>query len=153
MRKKKQMIERAAARYLNNESIRDIAPSLGITSNHLRNVLTKWSGTKYPLTLHSPLLNFGASFVLTMPELLPAETIENIHKRLKLNRTFNGEKKHHYLLSKFIFLNREDCIKIFWIFLPEKCSRLYLMIKNTKSDSTEIKRKKNGRNISNPDKK
>ena len=41
--------------------------------------------------------------ILSVPALLPPEVIARVHSRKELNRTFNGEKKHDYLLSKFIF--------------------------------------------------
>ena len=105
---KKAIIEQAAARYLaGHEPMAKIAATYGMGPNDLWNLLNNKSGTQWEVRFRSPRLNIDETVMLTIPELLPQETIEAIHARADANRTWNhGAIKNQYLLSRMIFCAR-----------------------------------------------
>jgi DNA invertase Pin-like site-specific DNA recombinase len=99
-------IERAAKRYLSGEGLPKIAADLGMNAANLWKILTKLSGDKWQIKFHSEKLNIHETVEMTVPRLLPQETIDAIHEKAKGNKTYNhGEIKHKYLLSRMIFCN------------------------------------------------
>ena len=99
---KQRIIKTAARRYLDGESIPTIAKSYGMNHANLNKILTRLSGTEWPINFNNDRLNIHETVMLEIPELLDSATRTAIHQRTELNKTYNGVRKHYYLLSKFI---------------------------------------------------
>ena len=97
-------IRTAARRYLAGEGTAKIAASLGMNHPNLWKILTKRSGTTWPVEFHPKDLpkKFHKTVQITVPRLLDDETIAAIIARAKTQRTYHGKNRHDYLLSGFI---------------------------------------------------
>lgn len=107
-KEKQGIIQRAAERYLNGESIVEIAKSYGMNFSNLWQILTKKSGTEWPLRFCNLRLNIDQTVSLKIPPLLDEPTIEAIKQRADSRRTYvHGKgKKHFYLLGSVIFCKK-----------------------------------------------
>ncbi len=99
---KKELVKAAAKRYLEGESVPDIARSYGISQSHLYRTLYLNSGTRWIQQFDSKMLNIHVEVPTTVPRLLDDEIIKKIHERRELNKTFHGEQQNDYLLTKFL---------------------------------------------------
>jgi hypothetical protein len=103
---KQAKIERAAKRYLAGEGLPKIAKDLGMNAANLWKVLTRRSGDKWTVEYHNNRLNIHEPAEMTIPRLLPQETIDLILERARANKTYtHGMLKHQYLLARMIFCN------------------------------------------------
>lgn len=100
---KHRIIQQAAKRYLSGEPMEKIAQSYGINTAGLFRTLKEKCGPKWPVRINIPRLNIDQTVTLEIPRLLDDRTIEAIHERAELNKTYNGPQRAKYLLSKYIF--------------------------------------------------
>ena len=108
---KKKIVEDSARRFLQGESLIDIAKIHGISMPQL-NLILKWrSGDTWEQRFTSKRLNIDETIPCKIPRLLPEETILKIHKRSEGNKTyFHGQpSKHSYLLGRMIFCETCGC--------------------------------------------
>lgn len=97
-------IERAAQRYLAGESLKKIAPSLGMKHWNLTKVLRERSGDTWVQRFRSEKHGIDESVPTEIPRLLDDVVIAKIHERTVANRTYlHGQIKHFYLLRRFVF--------------------------------------------------
>ena len=101
-------IESAAKRYLKGESRREISKCIGMSEYNLWKILTKRSGDIWIVKIkknNSEIIEIQVK----VPRLLPQETIDAIHKRAELNKTYKNKVsdyfKKTYLLSGMILCN------------------------------------------------
>ena len=96
-----------AKRYIAGESLERLAlehGEHGMSYTNLNRILNKDCGSQIIQRFNSKRLNIHADVPTTIPELLPREMIEAIHKRAEANRTYNhGQAKHKYLLGRMVF--------------------------------------------------
>lgn len=101
---KKALIEEAARRYLQGESLPKLAAELRIDHSTLHEVLTKRSGDVWVQTFRAPDFDINESVPTTIPPLLPPETIQAIRRQCERNRKHvRGHNKHSYLLQGRVF--------------------------------------------------
>jgi site-specific DNA recombinase len=98
------MMEEAARRYLAGESISRIADDLPMSSGTLYKTLYTRCGDKWPIKFNCVDLNIHKTFEMSVPPLLPEETIRAVLARAQANKTYeHGQIKHQYLLSRIVF--------------------------------------------------
>ena len=101
---KQKIIERAAKEYLNDQKGPDIAKKYGFFYPNLMRILRERCGDKWKVKLNNNRLNIHEKITMTIPRLLPDETIRAIHEKTASNRTFNhGELKNIYPLRSILF--------------------------------------------------
>jgi DNA invertase Pin-like site-specific DNA recombinase len=101
---KKRQMEYAAERYLSGESLPEIAKKLNMNHSNLAKLLRERCGDKWSIKFHNDKFNVKETVALTIPRLLPQETIDAIHAKARANQTFtHGQAKHKYLLGRMIF--------------------------------------------------
>ncbi len=102
---KKQLLEQAAKRYVEgNESIRQIAATIGMPFPTLWKYLTKVSGDAMTLHFSNKRLNINETVDIQIPELLDKKTIEAIKERAITSQSYrHGHIKNKYLLGRMIF--------------------------------------------------
>ena len=105
---KKEIIQQAAKRYLDGESLPEIATSINMGVSTLWTILKKTGGTEWPLKFQNDALNINETVIMEVPRLLEDSTIEAIKKKAQANRTYTrGDKlKYRYLLGRMIFCSR-----------------------------------------------
>ncbi len=101
-REKKALINRIAQRYIKGESIPKIARTLGMHHKQLYRTLYDNSGPIWIQSFNNDRLNIHAVVETDVGVLLDPETIEAVHRQRELNKTFHGEQKNFYALTKFI---------------------------------------------------
>ena len=98
-------IKSAANRYLKGESRREIAKCINMSEYNLWKVLTKRSGDSWTVKIKRNNSEIE-EIQLKVPRLLPQNTIDAIHKRAELNKTYKNKVsdyfKKTYLLSGMI---------------------------------------------------
>lgn len=100
----------ASEQYLKGEGIEKISKTLGMNPSNLWKVLNHRSGDKWEIEFSNKRLNIFDQATLTIPRLLPEETIEAIHAKAKSNKTYeHGHIKYRYLLSRMIFCATCGC--------------------------------------------
>jgi DNA invertase Pin-like site-specific DNA recombinase len=103
-KKKQRMIQRAAKKYLDGESLSAIAEREGINHSSLHKTLTKRSGSIWIQSFKSEKLGIDEKIETEIPRLLDEKTIKKIQDRAQANKTYqHGHIKHKYLLSRMIF--------------------------------------------------
>ena len=101
---KQKIIERAAKEYLNDQKGPDIAKKYGFFYPNLMRILRERCGDKWTISLSNDRLNIHEKITMTIPRLLPEETISAIHEKTVANRTYNhGELKNIYPLRSILF--------------------------------------------------
>jgi len=101
---KKRQIEYAANQYLNGESLLEVAKKLNMNHPNLAKLLRERCGDTWPIEFHNHKFNVHETVTLTIPRLLPQNTIDAIHDKARANQTFtHGQRKHKYLLGRMIF--------------------------------------------------
>ena len=94
----------AAGRYLKGESLGKLAKVLGVNAPNLWKTLTKRAGDTWEQRFRSEELNIDETVTITIPRLLPEETIQAIRAQAAANKTYNhGHVKNRYLLSRMVF--------------------------------------------------
>jgi site-specific DNA recombinase len=107
-REKQKIIEDAARRYLEGESMATIAKSYNINHPNLNKILKLRSGDLWEQRFISKRCNIDEIVITKVPRLLTEETITKIRQRSEANKTFtHGHIKYRYLLSRMIFC--EEC--------------------------------------------
>jgi site-specific DNA recombinase len=100
----RQKIVWAAEQYLNGKSMSEIAESLGMNHPNLWKILKQRSGPEWINHFNDERLNISETITLTIPALLPQETIDAIEIQSQKNKTYeHGHIKHKYLFSRMIF--------------------------------------------------
>ncbi len=100
-------IRNAAERYLNGESIFDIALTLGMNHTNLWKTLNHRSGSKWLVNFDSKQLNIKETVEIAIPPLLDDSTIQAVKEKGKANKTYlHGAIKNQYLLSRMIFCDK-----------------------------------------------
>ena len=106
-------IQWAADQYLNGRGLPEIANALGINAPNLWKTLNHRAGDTWEQRFQSKELNIDETVTVTIPRLLPQETIDAIHERARGNKTYcHGEIKHRYLLARMVFCS-ECCYAMF----------------------------------------
>jgi DNA invertase Pin-like site-specific DNA recombinase len=106
--KKQATLEDIARRYLGGESLLELAEEYSRHYPTLCRTLQFHAGTEWKVNYHSDALNIDEDVVLTVPRLLPEETIKAIRRRVEANKTYrHGDPKHPYLLNGRVFC--EEC--------------------------------------------
>ncbi len=101
---KKAFIQEVAKRYLAGEHMRHLADEFGVSQSRLHKTLMHRCGTSISQTFHSDDLNIHEVVPITIPALLPEETIAALHKRAAANKTYeHGQAKHQYLFGGFVY--------------------------------------------------
>jgi DNA invertase Pin-like site-specific DNA recombinase len=101
---KKRQIEYAANQYLNGESLAAVAKKLNMNHPNLAKLLRERSGDKWSIEFKNDKFNVHETVTLTIPPLLPQDTIDAIHAKARANQTFtHGQRIHKYLLGRMIF--------------------------------------------------
>lgn len=97
-------IARAAQRYLAGESLKAIAPSLGMKHWNLIKILRERSGDTWVQCFRSKKHDIDISIPTKIPRLLEDDVIAKIHEQIAANKTYHhGEIKYFYLLRRFVF--------------------------------------------------
>ena len=100
---KRKDIAWAANKYLEGESLEQLAETLGMNHSNLWKILNRRSGTEWELRFQNKKSQIDETIKLTIPELLPQETIEAIHQKAELNKKFERSAiKNKYLLSRVV---------------------------------------------------
>ena len=113
-REKQVIIETAAMRYLNGESIMSIADDYGMDGSGLRNILMNRCGDTWSQKFKKQKKDENGNTVYDVyetkiPRLLPKPVIKALHQKAAANKTFtHGDIKNHYLLSRVIFCGHCD---------------------------------------------
>lgn len=102
---KQKMIQAAAQRYLDDESMPSIAKSYGTTPANLWKTLKFKCGTEWPVNYCNEDVNVNETVVMTVPRLLDESVIAAVHEKSRANKTYNrGDVlKYNYLLGRMIF--------------------------------------------------
>ncbi len=104
---KKAMVEDCAHRYLQGESLANLAPEYGINHTNLHKTLMQRCGTQWEESFTISDLNIEEVVPHIIPRLLPEVTIKAIRKRCQANKTYlHGKPKHDYLLSGRVFCGK-----------------------------------------------
>lgn len=99
---KKTLIQTAARRYLDGESLRDLAMEYGMVHSAMHNIFTNRSGDVWIQTFKYRGQKYQVP--TTIPRLLPDATIRAIKKKAKANKTYSmGQTKNKFLLSGMLF--------------------------------------------------
>ena len=120
---KRKDIAWAANKYLEGESLEQLAKTLGMNHSNLWKILNRRSGTEWELRFQNKKLQIDETIKLTIPELLPQETIEAIHQKAEYNKKFERSAiKNKYLLSRLVICS--EC-GYSWFGQGNKDNRLY----------------------------
>jgi len=99
----------AADQYISGKmSILEIAKVLDMNGQALWKTLKERCGDTWGIRFSYPQYNIDEAIMITIPRLLPQETINAIHKKLEANKTYtHGQLKNRYILGRMIFC--ADC--------------------------------------------
>lgn len=104
---KQRKIVWAADQYLNGKSMSEIAKTLGMNHPNLWKILKNRSGAEWVIEFDNKRLNISETVILSIPPLLPQETIDAIWRKSESNKTYeHGNIKNKYLFSRMIFCAR-----------------------------------------------
>ena len=93
----------AANQYLEGEPLEKLAKTLGVNHSNLWKVLNHRSGTEWELKFQDKKLRIDETVTLSIPALLPQETIDAIHQKAEFNKKFDRAAiKNKYLLSRLV---------------------------------------------------
>ncbi|MGI9570075.1 MAG: recombinase family protein [Desulfobulbia bacterium] len=127
----------AANQYLEGELLEKLAKTLGMNHSNLWKVLNHRSGTKWEIKFQDKKLQIDETVRLTIPELLPQETIDAIHQKGEFNKKFERSAiKNKYLLSRLVFCS--EC-GYSWSGQASKTRRYYRHSRNN-SECKQIKK-------------
>lgn len=98
---KQRLVEDAAARYLDGESLKALAAEYGMGATSLHSLLRNHCGPDHTLSFNVPDLNIDETVEIKIPALLPAATVKAVRRRMDRQRTGGGtgNNKHAYLLG------------------------------------------------------
>jgi DNA invertase Pin-like site-specific DNA recombinase len=103
-REKQAKVQDAARRYLEGESMKELAVEFGMSHAFLHRLLTRMCGPVWVQHVRCLELGIDEPINTEVPPLLDAGTIKAILARAEANKTFNrGQLKHRYLLSHVVF--------------------------------------------------
>jgi site-specific DNA recombinase len=95
--------ERAARLYLGGTSLIEVAKTIGMSLSNLHATLNKHAGDTWVQVFDAPDLNIHEEVILTVPRLLPEETVRAIRDRAENRRTYNSKRvPRPYLLARVI---------------------------------------------------
>ena len=98
------IMQDVAARYLNGESMGDLAREYHINQSFLHKTLTTGCGTDWKQRFCSPNLLIDETVTTTVPALLELAIIVAVQQRAAANKTYaHGHLVHRYLLSRMVF--------------------------------------------------
>jgi len=100
------MIAEVARRYIAGESLPKLAKEFGQNHSNLCKLLRERCGETWQVDFNAAHLNISESLTLTIPRLLPEDTIAAVLHRLKANRTYlhkPPKSVHNYTLSGRLF--------------------------------------------------
>src|SRR5262249_7673914 len=101
---KRAQIEEVAARYLAGESLVELAEEHGHSYCNLYKILRERCGPVGQQRFRDPRFRIEVAGDVTVPPLLPDETIRRVRERLEDNRTNrHGSPLYDYLLNGFMF--------------------------------------------------
>jgi site-specific DNA recombinase len=103
---KRAVVADVAARYLAGESLAALADEYDINHSFLCKVLREQCGTEWVVKYRSKRGDLCETVPMTVPRLLPEETIKAVRARLEAKRTYlrkGGVRVNDYLLSGFVF--------------------------------------------------
>jgi DNA invertase Pin-like site-specific DNA recombinase len=103
---KQALVADVAARYLAGESLKALADEYDLNHSFLCKVLREQCGSEWKVEYRSKRGDLCETVPMTVPRLLPEETIRAVGARLEAKRTYlrkGGRKVHDYLLSGFVF--------------------------------------------------
>jgi site-specific DNA recombinase len=103
---KKVMIEDVARRYLNGEPLPKLATQYRVNHSNLCKILRERCGPTWVQRVRCHELGIDEEIEVTVPELLPPETVKAVQHRLVANRTYLHKPPrsvHEYLLSGRVF--------------------------------------------------
>jgi site-specific DNA recombinase len=104
--KKQALVTDVANRYLAGESLPKLAKEHGVNHSNLCKLLRERCGDQWEIEFQADDLNIRETVTLTVPRLLPEETIRAVRQRLEANRTYlhkPPKPKYEYLLSGRVF--------------------------------------------------
>jgi site-specific DNA recombinase len=126
---KKKIIEQAAERYLQGESLKSIASSFNMDFTNLWDILSQRSGIDWPC--HFKYGNIDEMVIMTIPRLLEDDVISAIHQKGIAKKTYDhGEIKNKYLLSRMIFCSK--CGKGYFGFTNRSGRQYYRHLQHSK---------------------
>jgi len=97
-----------AERYIGGESMEKLSIEHGMKYSTVHKIFQRQCGSEWTQNFNSDKLNIHATVKTKIPELLPKEMIEAVHKKAQANKTYtHGQSKNAYLLSRIIFC--ESC--------------------------------------------
>lgn len=99
------IIQDAARRYLDGESLDAIATEFGMKRWLLHRVLTERSGDTWVQTFDMSRYGIKKPIAIPteVPPLLDGKTIKAVRDRAKNRRVYSGTPRHHYLLSGRVY--------------------------------------------------
>jgi DNA invertase Pin-like site-specific DNA recombinase len=101
---RQRLIQDLAQRYLAGESLEGLAKLHGMCLKTLWTTLMQRSGAIWIQEFRCERLAIHEEVPTTIPELLPPETIRDLHAQARANKTYlHGNIKNQYLLSRMIF--------------------------------------------------
>jgi site-specific DNA recombinase len=101
---KQRIAVEVARRYIDGESMVDLAAEFGVAHSFLHRTLMDRSGDKWLQTFTSKRLNIKEEVWTTVPALLDLKTIQALHERKEARKTYaHGPIKYRYLLSRMVF--------------------------------------------------
>lgn len=128
---KQAMIVDVAKRYLDGESLKELAIEYGVNHANLCKVLRERCGTEWELRFRAADLNIDETVPMTIPSLLDNETIEAVQRALTANRTYAkkpANSKYDYLLRGKVHC--AECGTIFTGQMNEDNHKLYYRHRN-----------------------
>lgn len=128
----------AANKYLEGELLEQLAKTLGMNHSNLWKVLNHRSGTSWELSFQDKKLQIDEKITLSIPELLPEETIDAIHQKAEFNKKFERSAiKNKYLLSRLVICS--EC-GFSWSGQANKNNRLYYRHSRNNRECKQIRR-------------
>ena len=123
---------------MEGESLEQLAKALGMNHSNLWKILNRRSGTEWELRFQNKKLQIDETIKLTIPELLPQETIEAIHQKAEHNKKFERSAiKNKYLLSRLVVC--AEC-GLSWFGQGNKDDRLYYRHSRNNRECRQIKK-------------
>jgi len=106
-KEKQSFIKDVARRYLDGESLKNMAEQYDMNFSNLSKILKQRCGDTWEQRFISPRLNIDETVVTKVPPLLSKAVIAMILARSESNSTYtHGQNKYFYLLSRMIFCEK-----------------------------------------------